>query len=231
MHIKKQLTPEIINSLKVDKCLRIHDFLEPDFAERIYDCLMNEVSWGLACRLDGEPQTFLNTPDKNYLDHPVRNKLESQLAEPFQFVYNTYMMVTAYIERRDPDLYLHKVLEWLNSPETLEYFRKLIQSNLVRKINAQATRYIPGHFLTQHNDENKKEGRLYAYVLGMTKDWNPDWGGLLNILNDNGEIVNTLIPEFNSLSIFKVPQNHFVSYVTPEAKGQRIGITGWLLKN
>jgi Rps23 Pro-64 3,4-dihydroxylase Tpa1-like proline 4-hydroxylase len=141
------------------------------------------------------------------------------------------MMVTAYIEKRDPDLYLNKVLEWLNSINTHQYFKKLTENYNIKKINAQATRFLPGHYLTQHSDRHEVEGRLYAYVMGFSKNWNPAWGGLLNILDNEGKIVHTLIPEYNSLSIFKVPKEHFVSMVTPQAKTERIGITGWLLEN
>lgn len=229
MYIENSPSDQQIQYLAEQKHLRVHDFLQKDFAEKIRNCLLNEVNWGLACRIDDEPRTFQGIEDVAYLDYDDKYKLTSQLNRPFQFIYNTYMMVTAYLEKRDPDLLLHRVLEWLNSPDVIKYFRELTGDISVRKINAQATRYIGGHFLTQHNDEHKEEGRLYAYVLGLTKDWNPDWGGLLNILNDKGEIVKTLIPEYNSLSIFKVPQNHFVSYVAPYASGERIGITGWLL--
>lgn len=209
--------------------LKISNFLNEDFAKRLSNCLENEVDWGLACRINGEPKSFLNTADIQNLEQPTLEKLQSQLSEEFQFVYNTYMMVTAYIEKRDPEHFLNQVLEWLNYPDTLDYFKRLIKNPHLKKINAQATRYLPGHFLTQHNDEHKEEGRLYAYVLGISKDWNPDWGGLLHILNKQGEITKTIIPEYNSLSIFKVPQNHFVSHVSPLAKNQRLGITGWLL--
>ncbi len=209
--------------------LKITDFLNEDFAKRLSKCLEDEVDWGLACRIDAEPNTFLKTADIQNLDKPILEKLQSQLSEEFQFVYNTYMMVTAYIEKREPGHFLNQVLEWLNYPDTLDYFRRLIKNPQLKKINAQATRYLPGHFLTQHNDAHEEEGRLYAYVLGFSKNWNPDWGGLLHILNKQGEITKTIIPEYNSLSIFKVPQNHFVSYVSPLAKNQRLAITGWLL--
>lgn len=229
MHINQQNLNDQSIALKHDNYLRISRFLNPEFADRIYKCLTEEVNWGLACRVDGQPETFLNTADVNELDEPLRGKLNSQLNDEFQFIYNTYMMVTAYLEQRDPDLFLNRVLEWFNTPETIGYFQKLTQNNTIKKMNAQATKYMPGHFLTQHNDENSDEGRLYAYVLGFSKDWNPDWGGLLNILNEKGEIIKTLIPEYNSLSIFKVPQNHFVSYVTPFSSSSRLAITGWLL--
>ncbi len=212
-----------------NKYLRINKFLNDEFAIRLSNCLENEIDWGLACRIDDNPKTFLKTNDVGHLDRNIATKLSEQLGVEFQFIYNTYMMVTAYIEKRDPNHFLNRILEWLNTPEVINYFKQLTNDNSIKKINAQATRYLPGHFLTQHTDENLEEGRLYAYVMGFSKEWNPDWGGLLHILDDDKNIVKTLIPEYNTLSIFKVPQNHFVSLVSPFAKKERLAITGWLL--
>lgn len=229
MYINEHNITKKSKKLKKNGFLRISHFLQPEFVDKIYHCLTEELKWDLACRIDSEPQTFREIASIEKLDPINRQKLMEQMKEEFQFVYNSYMMVTAYIERRNPDLYLNRVLEWLNSPETKSFFAYLTRNQSIVKINAQATRYMPGHYLTQHNDENVEEGRLYAYVIGLSKNWNPDWGGLLHILNEKGKIIKTMIPEYNSLSIFKVPQNHFVSMVTPNAQQQRLGITGWLL--
>ena len=221
----------ISESLKLeqDGCLRVSDFLNHEFANQIYKCLISEVDWGLACNINRKSKTYLKCNDIEELTEEVRATLQSQVNQPFQFVYNTYMIVTSYLEQRDPGHFLYTILEWLNSIESIDYFKALIKDTNLVKINSQATRYLPGHFLTQHNDENLEEGRMYAYVLGFTKDWNPDWGGLLHILDEDNNIVKTMIPEYNSLSIFKVPKNHFVSLVSPTAQNERIAITGWLL--
>ena len=217
------------NTLLHNGYLRIDNFLEKGFANQIFKCLSHEVDWGVACHLNGQSKTFLKCADVPNLSLEDQKTLESQLNLPFQFIYNTYIIVTSYLEQRDPGHFLYTILEWLNSAETIQYFRSLIKDDRVIKINAQATRYLPGHFLKQHSDENIEEGRLYAYVMGFSKDWNPDWGGLLHILDDKGQIIKTLIPKYNTLSIFKVPQNHFVSYVTPYAESERLAITGWLM--
>jgi len=235
MKINEKNLDQDIKTLRETGVLRISNFLEEEFADKIFQCLSNEVSWGLSCKLspnEKDGQVFLDTSDLADLSMLKQKNIRNlQKTDVFQYVYNTYMMVTAYIEKRDPDLYLNKILEWLNSINTHQYFKRLTENYTIKKINAQATRYLPGHYLTQHSDKHEEEGRLYAYIMGFSKDWNPAWGGLLNILDNDGKIIHTLIPEYNSLSIFKVPQEHFVSMVTPQAKTERIGITGWLLEN
>jgi Rps23 Pro-64 3,4-dihydroxylase Tpa1-like proline 4-hydroxylase len=229
MHIKNINIEQDKYELASAGYLRINNFLTEQYAESIFKCLMQDVNWGISCYVNDEPRVFENTSDVDQLSMQVRKKLEKIKHEgDFQFIYNTYMMVTAYKEQRNPTLFLNRVLEWLNSQNTLNYFKQLTGNNSIIKMSAQATRYLPGHYLTQHIDIHSQEARQYAYVMGFSKDWNPDWGGLLHILNKEGNIVKTMIPEYNSLSIFKVPQNHFVSVVTPLAQTQRLAITGWL---
>jgi len=191
--------------------------------------LSQEVPWGLAFRLDGKPVTRIATASLDELEPEERQKLRQQLSEPFQFIYNTYMMVTAYLEQRDPELLLHRVLEWLNSDEVLNYFRSLTGVAGIVKCNAQATRYLPGHFLKNHNDFNATEGRRFAYVLSLTKDWQADWGGLLQFTDADGNVARTIVPSFNALNVFEVPQDHSVSFVAPYAERPRLAITGWML--
>jgi Rps23 Pro-64 3,4-dihydroxylase Tpa1-like proline 4-hydroxylase len=42
---------------------------------------------------------------------------------------------------------------------------------------------------------------------------------------------NSYIPAFNALTLFRVPQWHSVSYVTPFAMGPRFSVTGWFRGN
>ena len=229
MYINKCFYPSDCLKLKQSKHIQINNFLKFEIAEKIYACLKEETQWGLATRIGQHSKTYINESDFNKIEKNKIKRLQNNEFDDFQFVYNTYMIVTSYIEQRHPNHYLYEVLEWLNSQECLNYFKKLTSRESIVKINAQATRYMPGHYLNLHNDEDKNENRLYAYVLGFTKSWNPDWGGLLNILDANNKIVSTLIPSFNSLTVFEVPQNHFVSYVNQSAKEERLAITGWFL--
>jgi SM-20-related protein len=67
-----------------------------------------------------------------------------------------------------------------------------------------------------------------AYVFSFTKNWKIDWGGLLQFHDDeNCKIIDSYVPAFNALTIFRVPQWHSVSYVTPFAMGPRYAVAGW----
>jgi SM-20-related protein len=68
-----------------------------------------------------------------------------------------------------------------------------------------------------------------AFVLGFSRNWKADWGGLTLFYDDGGNVTGAFVPAFNSLTMFRVPVYHSVTYVTPFAREVRYSITGWLL--
>ena len=219
--------------LQRDGRVQVADYLQPEAAERLRHCLADEVPWTLALR-DGDGARTIAHVD--YAAMPadaqaglLRRVADSARGGEYRFAYDSYMMVSAYKEGRDPDLLLHRVLEFFNTPGYIGFVRELTGDAGIRRVNAQATRYRPGHFLRYHTDIDSSEGRRYAYVLNLTRDWQPDWGGLLQFVDDDDRIVDTFLPRWNSLSLFRVPAGHTVSLVAPWADADRLAITGWLL--
>lgn len=211
--------------------VQIADFLQVEAAEFLRDCLAHQVPWRLAERSDnaasrthGREAALDEAAYREVLEAAYRSARES-----FQFVYDSYMLGRARAEGWDPELPLHGVLEFLNSPDFLEFARYLTGDDAINAVNAQATRYRPGQFLTPHDDRHSGEGRRYAYVINLTPRWKADWGGQLQFLDADGNVIDTLLPRWNTLSIFKVPQSHLVSLVSPWAGEDRLAITGWFL--
>lgn len=213
--------------------VQIPDFLQLPAAERLRSCLQNEVRWTLAERSDGVSKT-VSADDYAAMDEDARRQQLQRAYQrantQFQFVYESYMMVKAAAEGRDPTLMLHAILNFLNSEEFIAFARWLVNDQRITHANAQATRYRSGHFLTRHQDKDPKEDRAYAYVINLSKHWLPDWGGLLQFENERGDVIKTFVPHWNSLSLFKVPQSHSVTLVAPYATEDRLAITGWLLR-
>ncbi|MBS0211873.1 MAG: 2OG-Fe(II) oxygenase [Proteobacteria bacterium] len=211
--------------------MQIADFLQADAARFLHDCLATQVPWRLAERSDNSESRTHGHGDaldeagyRTLLDAAYRNARES-----FQFVYDSYMLGRARAEGWDPELPLHGVLDFFNSPDYLAFARYLTGDDTINAVNAQATRYRPGQFLTPHDDKNSIEGRRYAYVLNLSRGWKADWGGQLQFLDADGNVIDTLLPRWNTLSIFRVPQLHLVSLVAPWAGADRLAITGWML--
>ena len=212
---------------------QVAEFLQPSAAERLRECLRSEVPWTLAERVEGKARTVA-ADTYTAMTEVERAALLAKAYErargEFQFVYDSYMMVRAAKEGRDPGLLLHAILDFLNTDEFLSFARWLTGEPRIGAASAQATRYRCGQFLTRHEDEASDEDRAYAYVINLSQRWDPDWGGLLQFHDDSGSIVETFVPHWNSLSIFRVPQAHSVSLVSPWAGEDRLAITGWFLR-
>lgn len=229
--------PHWRDALRRDGRVQVADFLQPAAAERLRQCLAEEVPWTLALR-DHEGSRTIDHARYAALDEAARQHAYAEAAlsaqgatgeDAFRFAYDSYMMVTAYQEGRDPGLLLHRVLELFNSPQYLAFAQALTGDARIRRVNAQATRYRPGQFLRYHTDIDTREGRLYAYVLNLTRHWEADWGGLLQFIDDTGAVTRSFMPRWNSLSLFAVPAGHAVSLVAPYAGEARLAITGWWL--
>lgn len=223
--------------LQRDGRVQVEAFLQPDVAERLRTCLQAQVPWTLALRDAAGARTIDHAAYSALGDAALAQLLRETAAGArgsdgetgFRFAYDSYMMVTAYKQGRDPGLLLHRVLELFNTPEYVALMQSLTGDARVRRVNAQATRYRPGHFLRYHTDIDSTEGRLYAYVLNLSRGWQADWGGLLQFIDEDGRVLDTLLPRWNTLSLFAVPAGHAVSLVAPWAAQDRLAITGWLL--
>jgi len=143
------------------------------------------------------------------------------------FHYYTYPMIEAYMRGWDKGHPIHRITELINSPTFLDLGRILTGVDGITKADAHACKYEPGHFLTRHLDLGEDHERRAAYVLGFTKGWQPDWGGLLLFLKDNQDIDHGLLPRFNNISMFDIKYLHTVTQVSSFAGAPRLTITGW----
>ena len=212
---------------------RVHvpGFFAADTAQAIYSALAEQTPWQLS----------LNSADR-HLDVPtdyierLSEQERARLTESihrgaragFQYVFDNFPIHDLYVADRHREHYLMRVYEFLNSPEFLSFAREVTGLQNIVFVDAQATRYRPGHFLTQHDDAVEGKDRLAAYVLGFSPKWSADWGGILQFIDGDGHVTEGYTPAFNALNLIRVPQAHSVSYVTPWAAGGRYSITGWL---
>ncbi|MDX1571804.1 MAG: 2OG-Fe(II) oxygenase family protein [Xanthomonadales bacterium] len=117
---------------------------------------------------------------------------------------------------------------WVQSEAFLDWMRHLTGEPDITRADAHASCYRAGSFLKRHDDTYAGKNRRYAFVFNLSRRWEADWGGLLHFQDEQGNVIETLQPRFNTLSIFKVPQEHFVSQVATYALNPRLSLTGWL---
>lgn len=205
------------------------------FEDRTATALADMLQRGLPWRM------VFTTPD----DKPVhfsREELQAQGPERWKatvadvmararqnrgFFYKTYPMIEAYLKGWDPGHPIHQLTELINSPDFLGIGRALTGVSAITKADAHATFYGPGDFLTRHLDTGDNRERRAAYVLGLTRGWQPDWGGLLLFLDEKQDVTEGYLPRFNVLTVFDVKFLHTVTQVSSFAGAGRFSIAGW----
>jgi SM-20-related protein len=145
------------------------------------------------------------------------------------FAYFGYRMTEAW-KAGAPETALGRFYSELKGQKTLEAIRKITGASTFDNVFAQATDYRPGHYLTRHLDDPKGEHRKFAFVWGFTRKWDPDWGGLLQFYDDEGQPTRSFSPGFNTLDLFDVKHVHSVTLVAPYALNPRLAVSGWFVK-
>lgn len=212
--------------------LQIVDFLRHDTALALFRTLTESAAWRLAVNR-GEQVT----------DHPLgeveawpadrQADFDREVVEAgrdgFQFRYET-IRLPEYgpgWEQGAPPL-LQAFVDFMSSDSVIGLLREIIGRDDIAFADGHASRYQAGHFLTAHDDSNVDMGRRAAYVLNLTPQWRPDWGGALLFYDERGNVARGFTPSFNTLNLFRVPQPHSVGWVTPLAGAPRYAVTGWL---
>lgn len=211
--------------------VRIEPALRPAAAEALHTHLANEVEWWRIVNQgdriwDLGPESIAAlTGDKEraFLDNAYAGARNG-----FQYIYDSVRVSENPAERQARGLLVDRLVDSLNSPASLDLFRTLTGCEDIALVDGQATRYLAGHFLTEHDDGVAVKKRVAAYVLNLTPHWRTAWGGLLQFHDARGDVTRALAPGFNAINVFRVPCLHSVSLVAPFAGAPRYSVTGWL---
>jgi len=164
---------------------------------------------------------------ENFLDETIANLISQRMYESDKWMDNFggqdnlefLNFKNAPYEEKDgfgidiPQAIINKVkeLDYIRSYDIVESFWSL---------------YEVGSYLNSHTDMSETGDRSIAFVYNLTPEWNPVWGGLFNL--QDGNKFTAVSPIFNSLVLFKVPNNHFVSEISQRAERSRLSFSGWL---
>ena len=214
-----------------DRYAHVKPVLPDDMAQELYTVLRDGTPWSQVFN-DRDKHIDMSAAQVAALSEEqatrLRQAIYAQARNGFQYCYNNYPIFDACRAGKNAGHRLHDFYEWLNGEEFLGLARSVTGFDDISFADAQATCYLPGHFLTCHDDSHAGKKRRAAYVFNLTPDWPTDWGGYLQLLDDEYHIRRGFKPTFNALNLLAVPQNHNVSMVAPFAGGQRLSIAGWL---
>ena len=215
---------------EVDGRIRISDFLNPEVTHKIRRYCLDEDPFEVVYFADGKSRVASQTEMAN-LDEKQKNALNLEITSAAShgvgFLYCGYMMRRSQPGDNKKLKFLSEVFEYFNSDHMLEFIADVTGADNLLSTDCQYTRYTPGHFLTRHRDVVTEAQRRVAYVLGVSENWHPDWGGLLQFFEEDGTARESWIPKFNCLSLFHVKHIHSVTFVTPFAQEPRVSLTGW----
>ncbi|MEN9924633.1 MAG: hypothetical protein RL268_759 [Pseudomonadota bacterium] len=212
---------------------RIHipDFLVLDDAERLLQFLKNSTAWHLVLNsgskvfeLDRETQAALTPEQRSQLEQAAH----AEARYGFQYCYETIRVADAQSERAASGTLLDEFAQFMSSPSALAFLKTVVGDDSISFADAQGTAYGPGHFLTAHDDAVTGKNRRAAFVFNLSQDWSLDWGGLLAFHERGSGRAEVMVPCFNAINLFAVPQLHSVTMVAPFAPRRRYSVTGWL---
>lgn len=211
--------------------LRINSILTSHAAMQVLQALAADLPWNLVYR-DGDQVAELDEAQARSLDSQqqaeMMQRIYSIAVRQFQFFYYSYQLDDANLAKIRPDSMTHECIAFLRSKSFVDFVEKVTGEQALQRVSSQASCYRSGHFLLPHDDGVGDTGRKIAYVLNLSKNWKPGWGGLLQFHDANGNVIEAFLPAFNSLSLFRIPAVHSVSCVMPFAIEPRIAISGWL---
>ena len=97
------------------------------------------------------------------------------------------------------------------------------------RIDMAAYVYAQGDFLLPHDD--RVAGRRVAYSLHLTRGLREEDGGALELFSSReniaGSVVKRIVPEFNSLVLFRVSSRSWHQVAEVIGDVQRLTVTGW----
>jgi len=208
--------------------IKINSIFEIPFAESLYSYAVNEKNWVLSTGINKNKFEKMDSPQFSKMNElQIKNVAKSFSENQFSYIFYRAMN-NKLINVKDGFLEF-LVRKYLSSPKFISLLNDITGLGITGLKTLFMSKYKPGNFLSPHSD--KGNGRL-AFVINLTKNWKPQYGGNLNFLNDDRtEIIETFVPDFNNIVLFTVEDNketpHFVSHIAPGVKYNRYAITGW----
>ncbi|HBK55960.1 MAG TPA: hypothetical protein DDZ76_06720 [Xanthomonadales bacterium] len=210
--------------------VQIRDVLSDDGARRLAECMQREVPWSFTY-YDDNGAAVIEHANLSRLSGQEMSDLQrrvfSHASGKFGYAYGLYHMDPAARPTTVPCPVLHEFFDFLAGDAMLGLIRTVLDDPTPIAVDAQATQFGPGNFLSYHNDLMPRANRRCAYVFNLTEGWRPDWGGYLHFFDALGNQPGAFMPTFNALNLFRVPQPHAVGYVPPFARGIRRAVSGW----
>lgn len=218
---------------ETNRVVVIKDFLNPNVAERLHTWFTEEMPkdwWRISSypKIDGG-DGFDLIPFNDDYSEDIRSMYTNAIShfKDNKFAYNFHRTINDHVD--SCDCYECGFRESLVNDEILKFLNGITNQGLTDTDEVFGAVYLPGDFLSPHQDS--PNGTL-GFVLQLTKDWKPQFGGNLHFMDGpDGNVERIEVPQFNTLTIFDLPKGvgkwHYVSTVSPGVEELRLTYTGW----
>lgn len=212
------------------KCVQIRNFVDEASAARL-EAVIPTLPWRLILQDDSKQNLYL-TREEFAAKPPEEQRrlmvgMQRRAAEGVGHLYLVYPMINAALFGWDAGHAIHELTEFLNSKPVIEFARAISGKPGITKLDAHASCFLPGHYLNSHVDDGEINERQVAYTIGFTRGWKPDWGGMLLVWDEHGDVRFGRCPSFNTMTVFDGRIPHSVSAIAPFAPKARYTVAGW----
>ena len=217
-----------------EKSVVVQNFLELDEATRIHDFLAHNMpeDWWFTSSIDaGKPdykgaEFIRRFPENLYLISEKHEEVTKAFVKGhFSYIFDRTMDN----HHEGCDCVECQFRKFLKASDLLNFVEEITSTKVTFSNELFCSRFTSGQFLSPHHDINR--GKI-GFVYSITKDWKPEYGGNLYILEKDYKTIRKVVfSAFNRLVLFDIPSRdgipHFVSHVAPGVTNKRISITGW----
>jgi len=210
----------------------IRNFLIEEHIEKLHNFFNNSMpeNWWYSSSspgTDGSRVKYIRNIDSNMDAINVEKEFSENIFGQGAYSYHFYRSIGDHFSTCNCDECNFR--NWLKSEEIIYFLREVSGFDITTFNTMFASKYSSGCFLGPHHDDTL--GKI-GFVLQLTKDWKPQWGGILHFLSDSlDKIEYSEVPTFNTLTLFRIPEGtgkwHYVSHVSPGVKSNRIAYSGW----
>jgi len=235
--INKELDVSLLRSqYEKSKSIVIEDFLDDKSVETLYNFFTNDM-----------PEDWWHT---SYRIPSLNNDVQHirRTAENVKHINNIYNFgwkdfnkgLFTYIFDRSLNHYSSctciecKFKQFLVSDEMKTFIYNITGEKITTLGEVFSSRYTSGQFLSPHHDIDKGK---FSLVYSLSKNWKPEWGGNLYLLEDDWvTIKKCILSSYNRLALTlmnspiqgKKGTPHFVSQIANGVTEPRLSITGWV---
>lgn len=203
---------EYINIYKENKKITIKNILNENYAKILYNYLIKipKNKWLLCVVYNNNKYENYDNEKNKILNNKMINKANVSFNKnEFSFYFYKTLNTSNILNYIEFDL-----KKLFNSDEFINFINHITNEKITKLNDIFISKYSKGCFLSPHCD--KQNGKL-ALTIYLTKNWKPQYGGNLCFLNnDRNKIIETIIPNFNTMELFSIPNNcgipHYVSH-------------------